>query len=89
MIERAIQVGDLTVRVRSCCGIYIGTVRRVEGFGVKYDTWCKGCGKRTERQVSAYFEGDEPPSASPIEYLKRIPPLSELESTDETQKEPA
>ncbi len=79
-MDKPIGVGDLTVRVRSCCGVYVGTVKRVEGFSngaVK--CVCDKCGRNNGEMVKAYFVGNELPSAAPLPYLKRIPPLSELE----------
>lgn len=89
-MNKPIAVGDLVVVVgkRPCCppGKALGRVFTVSAF---YPKWaCLAC-KREYVEVSAIVEGFW--SAYPLQMLKRIPPLSELESerTEEKTKEPA
>jgi hypothetical protein len=78
-MDKPISVGDLVVRVRSCCGVHVGTIRRIEGFSEPTECQCITCGSKNGVMVKAYFEGDATPSACPLPWLKRIPPLEELD----------
>lgn len=92
MSER-IAVGDLVQIVRwPCCGRYLGEIHGVRGFGQLSATYaCNGCcAKRAV--VPAALIGDAKSSGLvPLAWLKRIPPLSELEGvrTEEPIKETA
>ena len=74
-----IRVGYLVVVVRDCCGKNIGAIRRVEAFEYNLVCHCQYCNKHYRQIHRAFFEGDEVPSAMPVAWLKRIPPLEELE----------
>ncbi len=88
MSERPIQVGDLVQVIKwPCCGKYVGYIRRVEGFTTLAKASCSICltpGPLANADLSAQ-------GRAPIEWLKRIPPIEELESTntDTPIKEPA
>jgi hypothetical protein len=76
----AIQVGDLVMMVRCCCersGLRLGEIavaKSIYAYGTKK---CKGCGWRAEGSV---FIVDFPKdNGLPASWLKRIPPLDELE----------
>jgi hypothetical protein len=76
----AIRVGDLVVVVRpiSCCGHTqgMGRVFIVEflrdGMNI-----CMTCGHRSDDSVDAWYLGSN--LAFPLQRLKRIPPLDQLE----------
>lgn len=88
MSDRPIAVGDLVQVVRwPCCDFHVGAIRTVEGF-VHFETaHCAICGA-SGPSSNANLSGD---GRAPVAWLKRIPPLSELEGmrTEETTKEPA
>ena len=93
MSERPIQVGDLVAYRRVCCdtftdGIWIfrvGVLHDVRPAGCK----CSGCGRLIPSGLNAAEFAKFP--GAPLSWLKRIPPLSELEGerTQEKLKEPA
>ena len=91
-MDRPIQVGDLVQVVRwypcNCCG---GQISRV--VSLLLDSPCNGCsvcGSDIPLQFYALATLDGFGEA-PIQWLKRIPPLSELEGaqTQEKLREPA
>lgn len=88
--DRPIAVGDLVCIVGACCDPknVVGFVERVVGLR-STKTNCGGCGQ-SYFGVHAWFEGGNH-WGFPAVWLKRIPPLDELESasTDEPMKEPA
>ena len=82
-----IKVGDLVVVVRwPCCGHYLGSVMRVEFFSqMSEDASCTQCGaKHGAKRCAGDAKND-----FPVEWLKRIPPLEELEGEKREEKEPA
>ena len=98
-MSEPIKVGDLVVVVRDRCGQYLGDLYTVLGFEsfptlTKFN--CLRCGithqisldesMTTIRADRGYGEGN-----IPLQWLKRIPPLEELEGqrTEETIREPA
>ena len=95
-MDRPIQVGDLVQVVRwphpcthgAVSGKtfpWIFRVKRIRAISPK----CPNCNQQIEPgSSSAYYSID---NAIPLPWLKRIPPLSELEGTktDEPMKEPA
>ena len=84
MTER-IEVGDLViiVRVPRCCAVPKRLIYTVLGF--EKDVFCMKC--MTILNTSA--ARIDTTHAVPLSWLKRIPPLAELESTETTVKEPA
>ena len=92
MSDRPITVGDLVVTVRSCCDRYMDGVYTFQVDSIVYrefTTVCEGCRQRLPkgnfaRDTTSYY-------GAPVSWLKRIPPLDELEGTktDEPIKEPA
>ena len=79
-MSEPIKVGDLVVVVYSCCNHKLGSVGQVEsfyqgGFGEKLlcDKCCRNVTPRDSMtaQVGEHYW--------PLSWLKRIPPLSELE----------
>ncbi len=87
----AIQVGDLVQVVHSCCGVFVGAIATVSGFAEPATHPCIDCGRVASGLVRAKFDRNTFPKACPVAWLKRIPPLEELEGTktDEPMKEPA
>ena len=88
--SQAISVGDLVQVVRwPCCGEFLGITYRVGRFeNMVCD--CKKCGAPMPL-TSFVLEATSPAWCVPREWLKRIPPLSELEGvkTEEDIREPA
>lgn len=79
MTERAIKVGDLVQVVHSCCGAFVGTIATVRGFKDPAPAPCQDCGRSAASLVRAEFDRSTFPLTAPVAWLKRIPPLSELE----------
>ena len=94
-MDRPIQVGDLVQVVRwPCCGVALGYTYRVAEFRTWGERQCSKCKALIKATIHAKggadpFDGLCP--AIPLEWLKRIPPLSELEGekTEEKLREPA
>ena len=92
--DKVISVGDLVQVVRSCC-------EKVELVGIIYTvgvlhsfhTRCQFCGQENKnvQHASSGMPASDTPIGLPVSWLKRIPPLSELEGerTEENLKEPA
>ena len=95
MSDRQIQVGDLVQVVRwDCCGHNLGKVATVENIDFVRDTYCIWCGKNYLGVPNADMVlqgGHGELRCAPLSWLKRIPPLEELESNDmcHPMKEPA
>jgi hypothetical protein len=90
--ERPIQVGDLVQVVRDCCGHWLGSVFTVGSFTNAVKVECNFCPPGYPTQtVVAIRSGRARMYCCPLPWLKRIPPLSELEGEkkDEQLKEPA
>lgn len=83
MSDKPISVGDLVQVIGSHCGKSgaLGIIRTVEGFKSS-SCRCTGCGFVVNEELVAVLEGPAPWSKwhIPVRYLKRIPPLDELES---------
>ena len=88
MSERAIEKGDLVCVVRDCCGNWLGRVFVAGEFIYTPVLLCDKCNYRGENATVTLAQTAGMYCMN-LPWLKRIPPLSELESTDETQKEPA
>ena len=84
MSDRPIQVGDLVVVVNTCCppATANGDIFRV---GALFDTktMCQICGHRNHGLHAGLRQTS---SGVPVPWLKRIPPLEELEG-ERTQKD--
>ncbi len=93
MSERPIQVGDLVQVVRwSQCGCGLGEVGRVSEFLECENSGCGLCKTPpTKKTGTAAANIKSGRFCVPLEWLKRIPPLDELEGerTQETIREPA
>lgn len=87
MSERPIEVGDLVQVVRTCCHQHgrFGKIFTVASILKSVTSECNR-GHTTFGDVCRWDDRDETVYL-PMQWLKRIPPLSELESTDETIKE--
>lgn len=79
-----IKVGDLVMVAYSCCNDGLGRVGTVRGFS-KRPTYgvmrCNRCGNAFPKITKAADIGDG--EEWPLSWLKRIPPLSELEKNKE------
>jgi hypothetical protein len=89
-MDKPISVGDLVMVVRACCSrrvrpLIFKVARIDEGTigGI-----CVDCGAQMPTDS---FGGPDGPVGQPVSWLKRIPPLSELEgeTTQEDIREPA
>ena len=93
-MSEPIKVGDLVVVVHwPCCGFNLGKVATVAAIDHLNNTRCSGCGSRPLGIPNADMvpNGIGSLACAPLAWLKRIPPLSELESerTQEDLREPA
>lgn len=94
-MDKPISVGDLVQVVRwPCCGISVGYIYVVDRFAPVSSSRCSSC--KAEVPSGSYAESAIDPSdgkrwSTPIPWVKRIPPLSELEGekTQEDIREPA
>lgn len=92
-MDKPISVGDLVFVAKVCCDRHLyglGIPYTVASIGPRDDDvrTCSKCGASILGIVAR--NGNETPvKYAPIERLKRIPPLSELEHTEETIKETA
>jgi hypothetical protein len=88
-MNKSISVGDLVQVVRGhACDIgNVGVVQEISVWGWWYCPECHAC--ETGEFVAATLR--TPISGAPLEWLKRIPPLEELEGqrTEEKIHEPA
>ena len=88
-MDKPISVGDLVVVTGGCCEVaheqigWIRTVREIRGNGFT----CRHCKSSIQGQ-GVVFDGTW---GRPMNWVKRIPPLSELEGqrTEEDLREPA
>ena len=78
MSDKPISVGDLVVVVRDCCGMRPGLIFTVNSFFQAKGRKCMYCG---EKVMGTLVDGveDQENYGGEISWLKRIPPLSELE----------
>ena len=87
-----IRVGDLVVVVRTCCektaqeslGI-TGKVTLIRSTTMR----CEYCLSFMKTNWKAHFETECTFKCAPLSWLRRIPPLSELESTEHKEETPA
>ena len=82
-MSEPIKVGDLVVVVRwPCCGEHLGRVFRVASMrhSSSIGNGCWQCSTRTERYEGTLALESAFGFRSDVVNLKRIPPLSELES---------
>lgn len=82
MSDKPISVGDLVVVVRSHCGQHIGEVHRVIAMDDAPNFACSFC-DTVLGPISCALVTDSPDGRKlyrpPLSWLKRIPPLEELE----------
>lgn len=81
MSDRPIQVGDLVVMVRGCKPPLYGSIFKVSTIKHRNCNPCSIC-FRDHSGLFAYSEQlyARTNNCAPFSFLKRIPPLSELES---------
>lgn len=83
-----IEVGDLVIQMKVHCersNRLLGRIWRVTAIGHVKDTLvCSVCKTVLPAQPVAM---NEHPGASPLSWLKRIPPLEEMEETETSKKE--
>lgn len=88
---KPIAVGDLVQVVRwSCCGVELGKVFVVASMSSHDDGWfCRSC--RGPHPSGTFALDGQNRVGAVLPWLKRIPPLDELEGvkTEETLKETA
>ena len=80
-MSQEIKVGDLVQVMRTCCGVFSGYVFTVtEIFRPDGVRRCKKCGFTSEAQwLFARTGRRRNPKKVPLHWLKRIPPLEELD----------
>ncbi len=79
-MREQIQVGDLVAVVKwPCCGLRLGTIFKVDMMTKKHRIFCCPCGYKEEVNEAVAWDGDPKGCAACLSWLKRIPPLSELE----------
>lgn len=88
--DRPIQVGDLVAVVKSCCPRVampsVFKVGQIGTFGFKVP--CPFCLSEIDESIPiAQIDGEA--KGRPIAWLKRIPPLEELEGVKTADKVPA
>jgi hypothetical protein len=93
-MSEPIKVGDLVMYTRSCCmgfrdGINIFRVAAFQSPSYSPRYSCACC--KADLPIEAYAAQAADESGAPLSWLKRIPPLSELEGEkrDEKLTEPA
>lgn len=90
MDDRPIQVGDLVqvIKPSLCCNniTYLGDIFVVSAMEKKSSRRCLNCGKKYEPTI--VVEGHQSGIGAFLYRLKRIPPLSELESDKIKESEP-
>jgi len=89
-MDKPIAVGDLVQVVRGCCAVRLGkvwTVEKIVNLGNFTNTACDFCGAPQFGLAAGNWTVNE---GAPLSFLKRIPPLSELEGvkSQELLKEP-
>lgn len=92
-MSRPIAVGDLVQIIKwPCCGRYLGEVHTVFAFGNVDSTFrCNVCNAKRETAPSALIGDHKSKGMVVLAWLKRIPPMGELEGerTEESLKETA
>lgn len=88
-MNEPIKPGDLVQVVKSCCGQALGLIFTVSHFHTDdKNLRCYDCGHRegafTEVHATAPFGDDF--DYAPLHWLKRIPPLSELEGEERREE---
>jgi hypothetical protein len=85
-MSEPIKVGDLVMVVRGC-GCYLGEPYRVKAMdiGNKIYFRCIRCRKYQGIQPLVEVHGNRRDGYFPLSWLKRIPPLDELEGVDEKE----
>ena len=74
-MSEPIKAGDLVIQIHACCPIYLGRIF-VVGKVDRMFFRCNGCSQADKNRLivfTAHIAG------APVEWVKRIPPLSELE----------
>jgi hypothetical protein len=81
-MDKPISVGDLVQVVTPCCDMVRGWTFTVTV--IQYRTWqtqCDGCGHKAKGYYAAKADSAGPhgEAGCPVPFLKRIPPLDELD----------
>lgn len=85
-----IQAGDLVyIAVWPCCQRFLGETGTVTGFLTDSYRFCVVCHQPFDTDKFARVELAGDWGLAPINRLRRIPPLSELESTQTREELPA
>jgi len=78
-----IKVGDLAIVVGSCCsGNDLGLIGEIGDIEV-CEWQCVICGRESGSEAMGNFVGWDSDYGTPLRWLRKIPPLSELEETFE------
>jgi hypothetical protein len=86
-----IKVGDLVVVLHSHCGSAVGMIRTVSAFHANANGRCPICNFTLSHPIAAELNGPAPWGRwrLPPSWLRRIPPLWELDETEHKEELPA
>ena len=81
-MSEPIKVGDLVYVARDCCGAWVGWTFFVVQLHAPQLSLCPHCHYKNVHTLAENPSWDCPGQLcyAPVEWLRRIPPLSELES---------
>ena len=86
-MSEPIKVGDLVMLVRECCPVdsAIGKIFSVAELR-NHSYWCHYCRWSAGQLSGARVNGQDSHCSYPLSWLKRIPPLSELEGENRDEE---
>ena len=88
-MTRPIQAGDLVCVVRGSCRCILGSFFRVGKIGT-YICVCDSCSVTVPNGATAInADMNQKPTGAPIEWLLLIPPLSDPETVESHEEQPA
>lgn len=96
-MEKPIEAGDLVIITWRCCGAFSGMIKTVdriyeEPIAMGYGLRCAMCNKHVDystlADLSPTFQGFTYARA-PLAWLRRIPPMEELQSDRLREEQPA
>jgi len=88
--DQTINPGDLVYVARDCCGHWLGRIFTV-GHAAGREAHCDYCRLLVQEPLVVNAEFLQRPGmyCAPLSWLRRIPPLSELENIDNKEEIPA
>lgn len=88
-MDKPISVGDLVVFVRSCCDGFRDGVTIFRVTHIMPTRSAPRCSRCYGPLPVDRYAADAPHGGAPLQWLKRIPPLDELESEKREEEIPA